>query len=417
MGKIEAFQEVLKDGFFEVDCIKDYLHEHGDKHGDGKHSYELSTNVSIVHYSDHVAKEDQQPMSREVCFKFCRTIPDMPFFGLANGRDCYCAPYFKAMAGDSSMCDSVCEGNPTTMCGGKSKSSIFEMHLCADTATDLKDAGAKAQDLAKAISGDVDEATDIFDGMQAAADDLQDVFGQAGDPTASNLMQSAKAFAGELQHAAEAASASQKKLETLAGEVSSLEGGDFKDEEHVKKAEKLTDDLETAIAEGEAKLEAGQELFSQATAPSGAASSQYYPLMYFVDKEFDSVPSTCGGDVIGEPMVAENADACASACDADVHSCAGYSFFEGAKVNLCFLFSKFKTATYYTECSPCGGGAPAAAGAASFLQRMQKNKKAGCSAGCYVKFQNFEGTTLKPDPSGKCKQCLKTATKAARCFQ
>jgi len=426
MAKIEPFKATLKDGFFEVDCVKDYLHEHGDKHGGNKFSYELSTNVSIVHYSDHVAKEDQQQMSRKVCFDFCRTIPDMPFFGLANGRDCYCAPYYKAMAGDSSMCDSVCPGQPTTMCGGKSKSSIFSMHLCADTATDLKSAGAKAEELSKAISGEVDMATGVFEGMQAAAEDLQNVFGQAGDPTASDLMQSAKVSAGELQAAAKAATEAQKKLDTLAGEVSALEGGDFKDAKHVKKAEKLIDDLEEATEYAETTLEAGKELFSQvspgfeeapgavgAPAASGGSSAQYYPLMYFVDKEFDSVPSTCGGDAIGEPMVAETADVCASACDADVHNCAGYSYYEGAKVNLCFLFSKFKTATYYTECKACGGAGDETA----FLQKMQKKKAAACSAGCYAKLLNFEGTTLKPDPSGKCKQCLKSATQAARCFQ
>ena len=31
-------------------------------------------------------------------------------------------------------------------------------------------------------------------------------------------------------------------------------------------------------------------------------------------------------------------------------------------------------------------------------------------------FQNFEGVSLKPNPSGKCELCLKTATKADRCF-
>merc|ERR1719316_1800921 len=100
MEAVTPFQEVMKDGFYEVDCVKDYMHEQGDKAG-----------VSIVHYSMVVKTEDQEPMTPDVCFKFCRTVPDMIFFGLSLGRDCYCAPYFKAMAGDSSDCDAVCEGD------------------------------------------------------------------------------------------------------------------------------------------------------------------------------------------------------------------------------------------------------------------------------------------------------------------
>merc|ERR1719359_2225980 len=35
-GKIEPYGEVLKDGFFEVACVKDYLLEHGDALGKNK---------------------------------------------------------------------------------------------------------------------------------------------------------------------------------------------------------------------------------------------------------------------------------------------------------------------------------------------------------------------------------------------
>merc|ERR1740116_374768 len=90
------------------------------------------SNVSIVRYELNVDKEHRVPMTMGACFNFCRTIEDMSSFGIAHGRDCYCAPFFKQIAGDDSMCDNVCEGNPTQMCGGSSKSSIFQMHECAD---------------------------------------------------------------------------------------------------------------------------------------------------------------------------------------------------------------------------------------------------------------------------------------------
>merc|ERR1719171_3171695 len=54
--KIEPFARVLKDGFYEVDCIKDYMYNHGDAFGFNKHEYKLKdfSNVSIVHYKDIV---------------------------------------------------------------------------------------------------------------------------------------------------------------------------------------------------------------------------------------------------------------------------------------------------------------------------------------------------------------------------
>merc|ERR1719420_1563917 len=144
----KRYGTVMKDGFYEVACIKDYMYHHGDAAGANKHEYEIGSrsNVSIVHYSMLVPSEDQEPMSSTVCFNFCRTVPDMLFFGMTAGRECYCEPFFQAMAGDSSKCDAVCEGSPTTMCGGMKKSSIFEMHFCDDTSEDLQNAIDKATD-------------------------------------------------------------------------------------------------------------------------------------------------------------------------------------------------------------------------------------------------------------------------------
>jgi len=82
-----------------VDCVKDYMYYRGDKFGDNKHDYKLANTsaVSIVHYEAFVAKEDRVEMTQKVCFEFCRTVPNMGFFGIVNGRGCYCTPYFQAM--------------------------------------------------------------------------------------------------------------------------------------------------------------------------------------------------------------------------------------------------------------------------------------------------------------------------------
>merc|ERR1719379_3166515 len=139
IDKFTPFETVLKDGFLQTDCIKDYMYYRGDKFGDNKYDYKLGpvSNVSIVHYDAFVAKEDRETMTQKVCFEFCRTVPDMLFFGITNGRDCYCEPYYKPMESDSSECDAVCEGDTTLMCGGKKKSSIFGMHFCDSTGEDL----------------------------------------------------------------------------------------------------------------------------------------------------------------------------------------------------------------------------------------------------------------------------------------
>merc|ERR1719215_850575 len=112
---ITPFKEYHMDGYSEVSCVLDSLLLHGDKHGDGKYNYKLGdvSNVSIVHYTDMIPKEDQKQMTHGVCYSFCRTVPMMNFFGIHNGRDCYCAPYYKQMAGDSSACDTVCDGDQT----------------------------------------------------------------------------------------------------------------------------------------------------------------------------------------------------------------------------------------------------------------------------------------------------------------
>merc|ERR1719335_48889 len=100
------------------------------------------------------------------------------------------------------------------------------------------------------------------------------------------------------------------------------------------------------------------------------------------------------------------------------------------------MFSKFKSVTYYTECKSFlqksvsflqSSNKTATKNAIDKLSRsvFQKgnstesgdfHKDAETTTMCWAKFASFTGTTLKPDPSGKCDLCLKTADKAQRCF-
>jgi hypothetical protein len=414
IDKFEAYKTVEKDGFLEADCVKDYMYSFGDKFGDNKFSYKLakSSNVSIVHYTAHVAKEDRKPMSQTVCFEFCRTVPNMGFFGIVNGRDCYCMPYYKPMESDSSECDAVCEGENTLMCGGKSKSSVFSMHMCANTAAELSDATGKAATVKADMDKEVTAVKKISTDMQTTADKLQVSFGAVGDGATTGLLQVAKVFAGDLLHKAEDADKIAVELGELETKGKAIKT--FTDPKEVTKAEAVVEDADKTLAAGKDVSAQMADMKKSASAPPGSTgvAKQYYPVMYFVDEAEKDTPQTCGGDAVAKPIVGGDEDGCAAACDDNGQSCVGYSFYDtkgkaGDATTLCFLFSKFETAFYYTGCGD------ASTGKASFMQLQA----APYTVKCQAKFSKFEGTTLKPDASGKCKQCLKKLTKADRCFK
>lgn len=413
IDKFEPFETVLKDGFMEVDCIKDYMYESGDKFGDNRHNYKLEdvSGVSIVLYADVVAKEDQQKMTQKVCFEFCRTVPMMGFFGLVNGK-CYCSPYWKKMESGSSSCDAVCPGDPTTMCGGKAKSSVFAMHMCDSTEGDLKDAYGEASDLAGKLDKAADKAKSSAKDMQESAAALQKSFGNVGDKGATGLMQEAKVTAGELEKTAKAGEASEKELKALESDGKKI--NDFKDPAEVTQAERIMEKIEVSVSKGTTAEEDLTKL-NDLTAigkPVKDASKQYLPVMHFVDAEIEKedFPVSCTGDMVGKPIVGGDKDACATACDTHVGKCVGYAYFApDGKKSLCFLLSNFKSAFYYTGCKSFVQQPP------SFMAKGAHMVKVA-GAECLAKLSEFEGTTLKPDGSGKCKQCMKKVTKADRCF-
>jgi hypothetical protein len=374
IAPFEPFDTVLKDGFMQVDCIKDYMYYRGDKFGDNKHDYKLGpiSNVSIVHYDAFVAREDRQEMTQAVCFEFCRTVPNMGFFGIVNGRGCYCTPYFKPMASDSSQCDSVCEGETTSFCGGKSKSSIFSMHMCDSTQDDLGISANKASSLQADMDAKVKVAEGLSATMQSMGAQLQTSFGAVGDSEASGLMQETKQYAGTLEHAAEDAKAVADKLGSLVTESSSITA--FTDPAAVTKAERLMEDIDETVAEGEVAADKLEKVTSLASpeATVAKADEQYYPVMYFVDKEFENNPTTCSGAKVGEPIVSKSPDGCATACDAAIHSCVGFQYFKDGDDELCFLFSKFETGFHYTGCGD----------KKSFLQGVAKVKAAPYESKC-----------------------------------
>mmetsp|Transcript_81333 Transcript_81333/g.252633 ORF Transcript_81333/g.252633 Transcript_81333/m.252633 type:complete len:520 (+) Transcript_81333:3-1562(+) len=401
--KLEPFTMVLKDGFFEAACVKDYLHSHGDKFGKRKYDYKLGeiSNVSIVHYTEFVAPEDRQPMTHEVCFEFCRTVPDMLAFGIFNGGDCYCAPFFEPMASDDSSCDIVCEGNPTQMCGSKIKSSIFEMHECADTGANLLKASTDAESMSAELKSSFDKLETLTTDMGLSMEKVYEDLVREGDLASAANMRATKSWLDDIGHVVMVSTKFDEDMKSTFAEARSMSAANMKEMEQAAKAETLTEKLEKQVKKA-GKFATQLDNFLSASTPStgSMALKLYYPLMYFVDKSLAKAPITCSGDFVGNPMSGISANECAAACETKIKSCVGFSYYTepGNHPSLCYLFSKIKQASVYTGCDEEAG----------FLQR-RSDPAATTSAPlmCMAKLSRFEGTNVKPDGSGRCVTCLK----------
>mmetsp|Transcript_8955 Transcript_8955/g.16119 ORF Transcript_8955/g.16119 Transcript_8955/m.16119 type:complete len:430 (+) Transcript_8955:56-1345(+) len=100
-------------------------------------------------YSEEVKREDQVPMTIDVCYDFCHKIPGTQYFGLQNGDRCFCTPFFisgmpffhdgrhesqakwTGKGHFKGMCDMPCVGEPGKICGGKELSDIYQLVDCS----------------------------------------------------------------------------------------------------------------------------------------------------------------------------------------------------------------------------------------------------------------------------------------------
>merc|ERR1719247_1776614 len=99
---------------------------------------------------------------------------------------------------------------------------------------------------------------------------------------------------------------------------------------------------------------------------STEAASQYYPIMYFADTDYQKQfvlegssmwhhPTTCTGGFL-QIVFGASADDCAHACDGLPGVCDGFQFF-AFNDGMCFLFETIKTLQQWTGCTlPNDGG-------------------------------------------------------------
>lgn len=130
-----------------------------------------------VYFKDHACGNVSScrllelPMQPRLCFDFCRTQETAHFFGLVHGRDCYCGTYFHAHStGGQGECDRQCEGNAEEMCGGKTKSSLFEMHTCGDSKDEADIALEAGEGAAAESTATVELASRTAAGLRGLAD-------------------------------------------------------------------------------------------------------------------------------------------------------------------------------------------------------------------------------------------------------
>jgi len=381
--EISPLVKVFKDGYSLIGCHKDQMHEFGDMYGNNKDQFrEADLNVSIVKYDEIVLKEEQVAMTPKKCYEFCRTMPDMVFFGVTGGRDCYCMPFYKEGASGSEICDLPCEGDPSQMCGGKKKSLIFEMHMCQDTAGDLLYNAVKAE-MALVYFYDTAFMTDqLAKDLELAGKMVQKIAGSVGDMGASKLGKEALVEAASLfdpNTGWGACRPQYKGLLDLYDEAKPLYDADFTWAKNLQKAEDtifMMDNLRKKLiqcakdAEGpvlavypfyygfmesldEADLQAKTDKYI-----SGVVG--FYPAIYMLDEVAPEEMSSCEGQLLGRPKPLPFSS-CAEACDqiTSPSRCAGFQYFQfmdgDKQIPLCFLFKELLKVRSY-RCPAFEGG-------------------------------------------------------------
>ena len=174
---VEPFMNVFRDGYWSVGCVSDEMVKSGDKYGDGKFDYKVreSANTSLVYYSEVVEDDKKESMTPGVCFEFCRTMPDMQFFGLIYGRECYCTPYYHQGTGEGA-CTAQCEGDASKTCGNTDgMADVYEMHTCGDAVEEAQNSVSASQE-AIAYAQEVHEnATHTVKGMDSMYDKIDEI--------------------------------------------------------------------------------------------------------------------------------------------------------------------------------------------------------------------------------------------------
>lgn len=439
------------DAYFHVKCMTDDMAKFGDAHST-THKLQYAkwanhANVSVVRYTTVVPKADQQKMTREVCYGFCRSIPDMQFFGITNGRDCYCSPYFKQGAGDSSDCDAPCDGDNSQTCGGKSKSDVFQLHTCGDLTQLMKNGidyleAAEPKFLAAMNeffpgfgdeyekycpdheSGEVSNETPKFleEGMGGIGKQLRAMSKSTADPSAGKASQQAFDAVRAVQKDVIAPSCTIdrriKRVVAAAGVALGMTmGGRAMDLKTQQTAEKAVADLESINADIVLYMEKIEELgksqFNVHLSESAAEQSErkeaekkafdtYYKAAGMLSKKGEEErDATCQGTAIKQVSLLGGKSECARHCIDSVGSdgCEGFEWFAQ-----CAGFDSAAASS-----NACGGAKER--GLCVLLKEIKQvslykaGEESGCTKGaatCFIGAESKKGWTPKVENRDMC---------------
>lgn len=381
--EVTPFVKVFKDGYSLTGCFKDQMYDFGDMHGDNKDQYRELTNTSIVKYNEVVLKEKQGGMTPKKCYEFCRTVPDMVFFGVKGGRDCYCMPFYKPGASGSDNCDMPCEGDPVQMCGGEEKSSIFEMHMCADTAGDLLYKSVKAEVELVYFYDTAFMADKLGKWLERVGNLLKQVAGSVGDSGATELATEALLQASSLFDPTTGWGACRPKYKMLLdlyNEAEPLYDADFTFADKLQQAEDLMfmmENLRLKLHDCAQDSESNEvqpvyPFYYEFMASLDEQDLQkkmdkyvpsiigYYPAIYMMNPLALQETSSCKGKLLGRPKPLPFSQ-CAEVCDMTVHPtrCAGFQYFQfmdgDTQIPLCQMFEEFEEIKTY-RCKELRGG-------------------------------------------------------------
>jgi hypothetical protein len=153
----------VADGFSRVGCEKDIAPV----------SQRISFKENACGKGLKSCRLTEMGMTPRLCFDFCRQYENAKFFGLEQGRECYCSVYFHAQTTGGGDCNAVCEGDKEQMCGGMGKSSLFEMHMCADSASEADHAADMSKKSVAASKAVVKAGKAVTDKLMALATSWQ----------------------------------------------------------------------------------------------------------------------------------------------------------------------------------------------------------------------------------------------------
>jgi len=325
------------------------------------------------------------------------------------------------------------------MCGGKTRSSVFEMHSCDDTRSELEDIITKVEDAIFLKLQDLsDHVQEVADEALYDATEMQKVWGLAGGPDMSNFMQEAKVYSGELQKPAQEAAALVDKMQDPYDAASMSLNRNLRDFDNIKVAEDAIKALQEGLAAAEDITHTIKQNMRKAHPVSlvgsgapeeeeynaTAAATQYYPIMYFAEDDYRTQfvvegssmwhhPTTCTGKLL-QIVFGASADDCAHSCDGLPGKCDGFQFM-AFNDGMCFLFESILTVQQWTGChqnSNDGAQAPFDAQCMGKLSRLE-----GVGGIAPREDKILEEAQGVRQGTGGCAHCLKKMEKSDRCYE